>query len=53
MNQEWLKMTTEERLRVQLEDEKMAHEMDIQMYESVIRHLEHKLNEISSIARRY
>jgi hypothetical protein len=52
MNEKWLKMTVEERLRVQLEDEKMAHEMDIQFYESVIRRLEDKLNEISSIARR-
>lgn len=52
MNQEWLKMTVEERLRVQLEDEKMAHEQDILMYESAIRHLEDKLNEISNIAKR-
>ena len=52
MNQEWLKMTKEERLQFKLEEEKIAHEMDIQFYESVIRHLEDKLTEISSIARR-
>ena len=52
MNQEWFKMSKEERLQVKLEEEKMAHEMDVQMLIHAIECLESKLDLIGSIARR-
>ena len=41
------KMTTEERLQVKLEEEKMAHEMDVQMLINAIECLESKLDFIA------
>ena len=51
MNQEWLKMSKEERLQVRLEEEMMAHEMDVQMLINVIECLESKLNNIAEYCK--
>ena len=52
MNEKWFKMTVEERLQVKLEEEKMAHEIDVQILNNAIECLESKLDLIANIVRR-
>ena len=51
MNQEWLRMSKEERLQVKLEEEKMAHEMDVQILNHAIECLESKLDLIAKYCK--
>jgi len=51
MNQEWIKMTTEERLKKRIEAKEMEMEFQREIFLAEIAALKTKLNLIASIAR--